>query len=437
MLFCKPKSDICIAKQARQVNLKNSEFFSALQNVDFRYFLSVRFLATFAAQMTSTLLAWQVYKITRDPLALGLIGLFEVLPFISMTLFAGHYVDKYSRKLIIVLSATVLLACSVALALFTSSGMLTELKYGIWLAYSVNMVTGIARAFLFPAMTALRANIIRGPHMQNSIAWNVNIWYLAAISGPALAGLLYDWVGVVSSYWISVAIFSVAIFSVFMIREKGLSKGQHSEDIWKSLKEGINFVFERKIILSAITLDLFAVLFGGVVALLPVFAQEVLHTNATGLGILRAAPFVGSLLSGIVLAARPVRKNVGVILLTCVALFGVANLLFSLSEYLWLSALLIGLAGVFDNVSVFIRHTIMQLYVPDNMRGRVSAVEGIFISSSNELGSFESGFAAKILGLIPSVVFGTSMTFLSVLIANRLSPELKQLDWSNESQQPE
>lgn len=406
--------------------------FHSLQNIDFKYFLSVRFFATFAAQMTSTLMAWQVYKITHDPLALGLIGLFEVLPFISVTLFAGHYVDKFSRKKIIIFAAAILLLCTSSLAIFTSTGLISNLTHGIWLVYGINIVTGVARAFLYPGMTALRANIIRGPQMQNSIAWNVNVWYTAAIAGPALAGVLYDLIGIVASYWIAVICFSIAIFSVFKIKEPGIPEGNRAENIWQSLQEGIHFVFSRKIILGAITLDLFAVLFGGVVALLPVFASEVLKVNATGLGILRAAPFIGSLLSGLYLAARPLRKNVGIILLVSVGLFGLANLLFSLSSYLWLSAILIGLAGVFDNVSVFIRHTIMQMYVPDNMRGRVSAVEGIFISSSNELGSFESGFAAKIMGLIPSVIFGTSMTFLSVGLASKLSPELKKLDWSEE-----
>ncbi len=405
---------------------------ASLENVDFKYFLGVRFFATFAAQMTSTLMAWQVYKITRDPLALGLIGLFEVLPFMSFTLFAGHYADKLSRKKIIIIADLTLLLCTVALALYTASGLLTKLSWGIWLVYTINMITGVARAFLFPAMTALRANIIKGEQMQNSIAWNVNVWYTAAIAGPALAGILYDMIGIEASYWVAGFFFLIAVLSVFKIKEPGVPQNNQTENIWASLKEGINFVFTRKIILGAITLDLFAVLFGGIVALLPVFATEVLNVNASGLGILRAAPFIGSLVSGIWLAARPLRKNVGYILLISVALFGVANLLFSFSKYLWLSALLIGLAGVFDNVSVFIRHTIMQLYVPDNMRGRVSAVEGIFISSSNELGSFESGFAAKILGLIPSVVFGTCMTFLSVGIATKLSPQLKKLDWSEE-----
>lgn len=411
--------------------------FTSLQNVDFKYFLTLRFFATFAAQMTSTLVAWQVYKITRDPLSLGLIGLFEVLPFMSTTLFAGHYVDKLSRRKIILIADLVLMLCSVALAIFSYKGLITSLSWGIWLVYSINMVTGVARAFLFPAMTALRANIIRGPQMQNSIAWNVNIWYLAAIAGPAVAGILYDLIGVVASYWVSVFFFGVAIVSAFKIKEKGIAIGNQVTTIWQSLREGIRFVFSKKIILGAITLDLFAVLFGGVVALLPVFATEVLHVNASGLGILRAAPFVGSLLSGLYLAAKPLRKHVGYILLIAVALFGISNLLFSFSKYLWLSAVLIGLAGVFDNVSVFIRHTIMQLYVPDNMRGRVSAVEGIFISSSNELGSFESGFAAKLLGLIPSVVFGTCMTFLSVGIATKMAPNLLKLDWSGEMDEME
>ena len=412
--------------------MSNKGLWASLENVDFKYFLGVRFFATFAAQMTSTLMAWQVYKITRDPMALGLIGLFEVLPFMSFTLFAGHYVDKFSRRKIIILADLTLLLCTAALAIFTALDLLNKLSWGVWLVYGVNMVTGVARAFLFPAMTALRANIIKGDQMQNSIAWNVNVWYTAAISGPALAGILYDLAGVQVSYWIATFFFLIAILSLFKIKEPGIPQKSETENIWASLKEGIHFVFSRKIILGAITLDLFAVLFGGIVALLPVFASEILKVNATGLGILRAAPFIGSLVSGIWLAAKPLRKNVGYILLISVALFGLSNLLFSFSKSLWLSAILIGLSGVFDNVSVFIRHTIMQLYVPDSMRGRVSAVEGIFISSSNELGSFESGFAAKILGLIPSVVFGTCMTFLSVGLATKLSPELKTLDWSEE-----
>ncbi|HMG16897.1 MAG TPA: MFS transporter [Saprospiraceae bacterium] len=404
---------------------------AALQNIDFRYFLSVRFFATFASQMTSTLMAWQVYKLTRDPLSLGLIGLFEVLPFMSVTLFAGHYVDRLSRRKIIIIADAVLLICSIVLAIFSFSNILKTGSWGVWPIYLINIITGVGRAFLFPAMTALRANIIKGELIQNSIAWNVNIWYTAAIAGPALAGILYDLIGVGNSYIVASVFFLIAIISIFKIKEPGRSESQTNEDIWTSLRQGIHFVFNRKIILGAITLDLFAVLFGGVVALLPVFATEILKVNATGLGILRAAPFIGALLSGIFLAAKPLRAKVGLILLACVGLFGISNLCFSFSTNLYLSAFFMALSGAFDNVSVFIRHTIMQLYVPDNMRGRVSAVEGIFISSSNELGSFESGFAAKIMGLIPSVVFGTSMTFLSVGITTWFAPDIKGLDWSN------
>lgn len=408
----------------------NEGLLAALQNIDFRYFLSVRFFATFASQMTSTLMAWQVYKLTRDPLSLGLIGLFEVIPFMSMTLFAGHYVDRLSRRKIIILADLLLLLCSLVLAIYSFTGILKTGPWGVWPIYLINAITGIGRAFLFPAMTALRANIIKGGLIQNSIAWNVNIWYVAAIAGPALAGVLYDLIGVEYSYLLATSFFLIAIISVFKIKEKGKPENQSEEDIWSSLKTGISFVFNKKIILGAITLDLFAVLFGGVVALLPVFATEILQVNATGLGVLRAAPFIGALLSGLFLAAKPLRAKVGLILLACVALFGISNLCFSFSTNLYISVFFMALSGAFDNVSVFIRHTIMQLYVPDNMRGRVSAVEGIFISSSNELGSFESGFAAKIMGLIPSVVFGTSMTFLSVGIATWVAPNIKELDWS-------
>ena len=412
------------------MRIKISGLFSALQNIDFKYFLGVRFFATFAAQMASTLMAWQVYRITKDPLALGLIGLFEVLPFMSVTLFAGHYVDKFSRKKIILIAEIVLLICSIGLAIYSIDSVYAKLSMGVWLIYIVNMITGVARAFLFPAMTAIRANIIKGDLIQNSIAWNVNVWYTAAIAGPALAGLLFDSAGIVFSYALSAVFFFVAIICLIKIREKGKPENTSDEDIWTSLKQGIRFVFNKKIILGAITLDMFAVLFGGVVALLPVFAAEVLNINATGLGLLRAAPFIGALTSGLILAAAPVKSKVGYILLASVALFGVSNLFFSLTTNFLVATLFMALSGAFDNVSVFIRHTIMQLYVPDNMRGRVSAVEGIFISSSNELGSFESGFAAKLMGLIPSVIFGSCMTFLSVGLTTLLAPDMKKLDWS-------
>lgn len=384
--------------------------------------------------MASTLIAWQVYKITKDPLALGLIGLFEVLPFMSVTLFAGHYVDKFSRKKIIFIADLALLLCSVVLAIYSIDSIYNKIALGVWVIYIINMITGVARAFLFPAMTALRANIIKGELIQNSIAWNVNVWYTAAIAGPALAGILFDSAGIVFSYALSAFFFLLAILSLIRIKEPGIPENMKSEDIWSSLKEGIRFVFTRKIILGAITLDLFAVLFGGLVALLPVFAAEVFHINASGLGLLRAAPFIGALTSGLILAAKPIKSKVGYVLLTSVGLFGISNLCFSLSTNLLFAFVFMALSGAFDNVSVFIRHTIMQLYVPDNMRGRVSAVEGIFISSSNELGSFESGFAAKLMGLIPSVIFGSCMTFLSVGLTTWLAPDMKKLDWTKKTE---
>ncbi len=409
--------------------MAGKQLFSALQNRDFKYFLGVRFFSTFGAQMVSTLMAWQVYAITKDPLALGLIGLFEVLPFMASTLFGGHFADRISRKKIILVSQLLLLSCFVSLYFLSHYELVGGIKKIVWPIYLINAITGVARAFLFPANSALRANIIKGDDIQNSIAWNVNTWYFAAITGPALAGILYDPLGVSNCYLLACLIYVIAIICVILIREKGIVVNQIKENLFASLSSGIKFVFSNKVVFGAISLDLFAVLFGGVVAVLPVFAAEILHINATGLGILRAAPFAGSLISGLIIASKPLKGKVGITLLTSVLLFGLTNFLFGISTNFIFSVAMMALSGSADNVSVFIRHTIMQMYVPDDMRGRVSAVEGIFISSSNELGSFESGFAAKIMGLVPSVIFGAIMTSLSVVVTYRYIPAIRKLKW--------
>lgn len=289
-------------------------------------------------------------------------------------------------------------------------------------------LTGIARGFLGPAMFAFMSQLIPRNLFANASTWNSTIWHTAAILGPALAGLIYGFSGITSAYFINVILLFSAIILILFIPNKPIPEKEKKETLVESLSGGIKFVFNNQIMIAAISLDLFAVLFGGAIAMLPIFADKILHAGPQGLGLLRAAPAFGAVIAAIIMAYIPLGKNAGRNLLLSVAGFGAATILFALSENFYLSLFLLALTGAFDNVSVVVRHTILQLLTPENMRGRVSSVNSIFIGSSNEIGAFESGLAAKLLGLIPSVIFGGAMTILVVLATFKLAPKLKKLD---------
>jgi len=395
---------------------------------NFRRFITGRFFLTFAIQMQSVIVGWQVYDLTHDAFSLGLIGLSEAIPFLAMALFAGHVADMVNRKTIISIAATVYVLAAVVLLYMSYVMPSLYLTSGVLPLYIVIAITGLARAFFYPAQSAYMAQIVPRSLYANSSTWNSTIWHIAAVSGPAAGGLIYGFVGINAAF-ICVVIFS-ALSLVFFYTSKSvpLPLRAAKEGIFTSLSTGLKFVFGHQVLLGALALDMFAVLFGGAVALLPVFASEVLHTGPQGLGFLRAAPALGAVLMAMILAYHPPVHRSGIKLLWAVGGFGACIIFFALSGNFFLSLGLLALSGMFDNVSVIIRGTILQMYTPDEMRGRVASVNSLFVGSSNELGSFESGLAARLMGLIPSVVFGGGMTVIIVLATAGFAPRLRRME---------
>jgi MFS family permease len=407
--------------------LDNTDPYASLKIRDFKWFVSARFILTFAIQMQSVIVGWQVYELTHDALSLGMIGLSEALPFFCVSLFGGHTADKVDRKKIILLSSLIYLICATALLIISTGIHPVLARYGVVPIYLIIFLTGLARGFLSPAQRAFVAQLIPRELFGNASTWNSLVWQIAEVTGPAAGGLIYGFYGIGSAYATVVVMTSIGLFMFTLVERKPLPQGKEDESIWQSLSAGFKYVFNDQIILSAISLDMFAVFFGGAVAVLPIFADQVLHTGAKGLGFLRAAPAVGAIVMSIIQANHPFFKQAGRNLLVCVFGFGLSIILFAISKNFVLSLILLLLGGAFDCVSVVIRGTLVQLYSPDEMRGRISAINGIFIGSSNELGSFESGVAAKLMGLIPSVIFGGSMTLLVVAAVRTLAPNLRKL----------
>jgi MFS family permease len=411
---------------------------------DFRNFLIGRALGVVAIQIQAVVVGWQVYSITKDPLSLGLVGLFEIIPSISVSLFAGHLSDLISRKKIILSAYFLLFLCSVSFFVL-SAGLIPYLNLKVEPIYLTVFVSGLARGFLGASMIAFMAQLVPRDLYQKSSAWNGTAWQMAAVTGPFLGGYLYSlgfqisdakslnasWVnGASLAYLVDMILMIVSLSFIFRIQPKPVPKREQKEKFVDSLFMGFRYVFKHPILLGALSLDMFAVLFGGAVALLPIFAADILNVGPEGLGILRASPSVGAACMALFLAIKTPKENAGRILLTSVALFGGCIILFGISKSFYFSVFLLVLSGVFDSVSVIIRSTIVQMFTPDHMRGRVAAVNSIFIGSSNELGAFESGVTAKLMGTVPSVVFGGTMTLLVVGITSILSPNLRKLDFS-------
>lgn len=407
--------------------LNTSDPYAALRIKDFRLFLSARFLLTLAVQMQSVVVGWQVYAITHDALSLGMIGLSEAIPFLLIALFAGHIADKVNRKRIILVTNIIYLICAVGLFIVSSSVPFLLQSYGAYPIFGIILITGLARGFLWPAQAAYGAQIVPRELFGNALTWNSVTWQVAAVTGPAIGGLICGFYGIPVSYILVTVLSLLGLLCFSVVTNKPMPEAAKKENIWESLSAGLKFVFSNQIILSAVSLDMFAVFFGGAVSILPIFADQVLHTDARGLGFLRAAPAVGAIVMSVIQTRWPVFKKAGTYLLWCVAGFGVTIILFALSTNIYLALTVLVMNGMFDNVSVIVRGTIIQLYTPDEMRGRVSSVNSIFIGSSNELGSFESGLAAKLLGLVPSIIFGGSMTLAVVASVRKLAPKLKSL----------
>jgi MFS family permease len=388
--------------------------YAALRHRDFRWYILSLFAMTAASQLQAVVVGWQVYSITHDPLSLGLIGLAEALPFIAVALPGGYLADRMNRRTL-----------SVA-ALMVSAGCLLG-QVGVRPIYAIIFVSGIARGVLQPARQAMSAEIIPRAMYENAIAWRSSTWQTAAVIGPAVGGLLYGFAGPVAAYSVDVAVMLFAVVGFMVVRYLPGERRVDGQSVLEGLITGLRFVWREPIVLAALSLDLFSVFLGGAEALLPVFASEILNVGPQGLGILRAAPAAGAVLMGVYLAHRGPIERAGRSMLVAVATFALAIIGFGLSRSFLLSALLLTISGMADNVSVVIRSTLVQLLTPPEMLGRVSAVNSVFVGSSNELGAFESGVAARLLGTVPAVVLGGTASLLVVLATARLVPRLRRL----------
>jgi len=388
--------------------------YASLRSPDFRRILLSYATATVAREAQIVVVGWQVYARTGDPLTLGLIGLAEALPFIGVALYAGHIADRMTRRTIAIAGTFGILLSAIALLLFTLGNFAA-----IWPIYVVIFLSGIARSFTRPAVTALSAEVVDREIYPNAVTWRSSTWQFAAILGPALGGLAYGFVGPAGAYAGVSVLLLLSLFFVFTVNHRVVPVFDIKEPMSQSLQAGIRFLVRDPVMLGAMTLDLFAVLFGGAVALLPAFAK-MLGARPEGLGFLRAAPAIGSILIGLWIAHRSPMRRAGATLFTVVAIFGVLMIAFALSRNFWLSFAILIVSGMADNVSVIIRGTLLQTRTPTEMLGRVSSVNQIFIGASNEIGAFESGVAARFLGVVPSVIFGGTMTLVVVaLIAMR------------------
>lgn len=412
------------ARDARPVTAHpRSPALRAFRSFDYRRFLGSRLLSILGLEMVNVAVGWQVYALTRRPLDLGYVGLAQFLPPLFLTLPAGHAADRFDRRRVVLLCHLGFGVCSGLLAWLA----LTEIRTPVPI-FAVLVLLGTARAFNAPAAQALMPSLLPEADFPNAVAWNSSTFQVANVVGPALGGVLYALFGNPEAVYLLAAGLAVVDVLVLVGVKTRTGRMEHRAASWATVLAGVRYVWENKIVLGSVSLDLFAVLLGGAAALMPVFAQDVLHTGAWGLGILRSGPALGAGLVGLYLAAHPLKRHVGRTMLTGVAIFGVSTIAFGLSRTLWLSVLTLIVMGGADMLSVFVRLTVVQISPPPEMRGRVNAVNMLFIGASNELGEFESGLTAQWLGPVRAVVAGGVGTLLVVLAWTRLFPSLRSLD---------
>ena len=414
--------------------------FAALKIRDYRHFFIARTSMVMGVNIVGTAVGWQVYEITKDAFSLGLIGLAEFVPFLIVTLLGGYVADIFDRRKIILTCVALYTLCTFGLYILSTKFLYIIENQGVVPIFVLIGAIGLVRGFFGPAQSAFASQLVPKEVFTNAATWTTMGWQLSAVGGPAIGGLLCAFSkGAWSSYFVAVilAVVGLLFFLTIESRHKKSvedaskavdTEGSRLNEFFLSVKLGLNFVFKNQIILGALALDMFAVLFGGAVALLPAFAKDVLAVGPEGFGALRAAPAVGAVIMAGILAYNPPTKNAGKWLLFSIAGFGVCTILFAVSTNFYFSLLMLAGTGFFDNVSMVIRGTIVQLFTPNAMRGRVSAVNSLFIGSSNELGAFESGAAARLMGLVPSVVFGGVMTLVTVTTAWLRAPKLKGLN---------
>jgi MFS family permease len=396
---------------------------SALSHRDFRRYLGAAFLAILATQIQSVAVGWQVYSIARTPLALGYVGLFQFLPMMACTIPAGHMADRFDRRLILVISnfcSAIAAGCFLTLALTRTTV--------IWPFYAVLVIFGASRAFAGPASQSLVPLLVPQDQFPQAVAWASSTSQVAVIAGPAIGGAIYI-LGPAVDYGVCLILFATVAIVMMGIRSRGMRyEAEADTTAFERITAGIAYVWRKPLILGAFSLDLFAVLLGGATALLPVYARDILHVGPLGLGVLRSAPALGAAMLGLALGQQALQRRAGLAMFACVAIFGVATIVFGLSENFALSIGALFVMGASDMVSVYVRTTLTQLATPDAMRGRVSAVNRLFVGASNELGEFESGVTATWFGTVPAVVIGGVGTLVIVAVWYRLFPSLREVD---------
>lgn len=398
---------------------------SPLRNRSFMALMVYRISTMLSYQIVAVTVGWHVYEVTRDPFALGLIGLAEVLPYFCVAPFAGYLVDHLPRRKLGAAACLGLVTTALALVAIAQGGLSSQ---GVWPIYAAIALTGMARAFLGPVYNALFARVLQRPQFVRGASLGSVVFQAGLVIGPALGGALVGWAGKGAAYGIAACIGVIAAFSVLSLRVTEPAPVLQRAPVFSSIREGLQFVFGNQIMLGAMALDMFSVLLGGAVSMLPAFIHDILHYGPEGLGILRGAPALGSILVALWLARHPLQRNAGRVLMFAVGGFGLCTIAFGLSRHFWLSGVILVLYGMCDGVSVVMRSTILQLATPDEMRGRVSSINGIFIGSSNELGAFYDGTMARLIGLVPAVVMGGFVTLGVVGITSWKAPRLRRLD---------
>ena len=404
--------------------------YAPLKIREFKYFIAGRFIFIMGLRMTGTVIGWWIYLLTNSPLALGLVGLSEVIPALSLALYAGHYIDSNEKRKLL-LRCVLLYTLCIGLFIFLSSSY-SHNKFSSWTIAAcicgVIGATGAIRAFSGPVFSAMIAQIVPANLLPGAVSISSATWLVGSITGHAAGGFFIAWLGINNTFYL-ILLFVLTGFVLLKKLSIQPILNKAAANTWQSVKEGIRYVFKTKEILGAMSLDLFAVLFGGAVAMVPVFAKDILHIGAIGFGWLNAATDIGSIITVTILTIRPLQKKQGMLLFYAVAGFGLCIILFAVSEIFWLSFAALLLSGCMDGISVIIRSTILQLKTPGELRGRVMSVNSMFINSSNELGQFESGVAAKLMGIVPSVIFGGCMTLAVAAVTWFKAPSLRKMEY--------
>ena len=405
--------------------------FAALRFPEFRSYILSRFFFIIVLTMQATIISWKVYELTRDTFSIGMLGLVEFTPAFMLAFYSGYVIDKGDKRNLLLSSMIGNVILSSILCFITSNYAISEYPQ-TWILFIIFFVVfgiGVLRPFTGPTSFALVSQLVPKHDLANATMWNSASWQVGAVTGPALAGLMYGLAGITNTFYLMIGMMGIAITGLSLVTSKPVLYQKREESIVESVKQGLRFVWKSKEVLGAMSLDLFAVLFGGATALLPAFADKILHVGAQGLGVLRSAPAIGGVTVLALLAFRPLHRHQGKIMLASVAGFGICIIVFGLSQIFWLSFFALFASGMLDGISVIVRSTILQLKTPDAMKGRVASLNSIFVMSSNELGSFESGVTSKLMGNVAAVVFGGCMT-IGVVVYNWFkSPSLRKLEY--------